>query len=493
MVHAMEIAAPCAHIPSTPHSPIRALPPELLLIIFKFVYVASRRSVSPITPTCRNAACLAENKCFCYRLPDEKYEWDTSGDSHPTTLFPNSLVSVCSHWGKIVLLEPVFWTRVVIILDSTTFPPPGLTLQLDSAGDQPIDIVVTRTAKSNTEDSDVEKSRMAYIMTALRPHFRRCRKLRFDVVHSSSLPRLRGSLPPVMPDLQELSLNSCVDSGHPAILPYDHPREALMVNWKSLNSLVIDGWNFADLLEHVPSPSTQVFPICELLAIKFGGEGFPFERVSELLRSTSIASLTVDSVLFSQRKDLNFDYALKMGTLVLKNLRAALTNIILSSFDDTIDFLEINNCSASEINEMPTAYKFTLRDIGVDQSLGRFIQTWSGPKLRVIDCVGFDDEVLEMMCEADECGYFPARLMEELHISQCNNFLLGSLQQFILVRNNPHWTQVECSPLLSTLWVDARFPLPETDICWFSDWVEHFQWRNASTNEESDSLGIGEE
>jgi hypothetical protein len=472
----MEIAAPRAHIPSTAHSSIQELSPELLLIIFKFVYVASRRSVPPITPACRNNACLVENKCFCYRLSDEKSDWDTSGDPHPTTLFPNSLASVCSHWGKVMLLAPAFWTRVIIILDSNTFPPPDLNLQLNSAGDEPIDIIVARAAKSNTVDSNVEKSRMAYIITALCPHFRRCRKLCFNVVHSSSLPRLPGLLPPIMPHLQQLSLDGCIDSGCPTILPgpYDQPNKASEVNWSKLNTVVIDGWNFVDLYHRAPNLGEYIFPACGSLAIKFGGEGFPFSNVSEWLQEIPLRTFMVDSVSFSEDGVLDFD----ISAVVLKNLSAEVTDTILSSCVN-LDYLEIINCSGSNIGQMPVTYSLTLQNIGVDQSIERFIPTWDGlSKLHVTSCPGFNDVVLEMMgktpMSTDDSLSADGTHQWDLHIHQCNQFSVNALKELVRIRNEG---PQEGAPLWKIL-VDAEFPLPEEDLHWFSKKVEEFEWVN---------------
>jgi hypothetical protein len=259
---------------STSRSPIQRLPPEVLLIIFNFAYVSVRFSMSGSIPTtaCPKATCSAEDKSFCYHSPREKYDWDMDKDSPPTILFPNSIASVCSHWGKVMLLTSVFWMRLAISLDSSTFPPPHLHLQLDSARDGPIDIVVTRTGKSSTVDAGIEKSRMAYAVTALHPHFRRFRKLNFEVVHSSSLPRLPGLLQPVMPYLEELSLEGFIDTGSPEVHFNDQPDKASIVTWHALRNVVIDGWNFVGLYQSAPLPSEQIFSACQSLAMKFGGD-----------------------------------------------------------------------------------------------------------------------------------------------------------------------------------------------------------------------------
>jgi hypothetical protein len=222
--------------------------------------------------------------------------------------------------------------------------------------------------------------------------------------------------------------------------------------------------------------------------MKFGGEGVPFGMVSGLLVDSLIASFTADSVSFYEEDLID---TLTISTLVLKNMNAVVTDTILFVVDAGIDFLEIANCSASQIDEMPTAHNFTLRDIGVDQCLGWFIETWSGNKHHLTNCPGLDDNVLRMMGEDDGFDYYPGRMMRELHIHQCNNFSLASLQTFVQVRNE-YQVGTWGLPLLSTLWVDARFPLIETDIDWFSDQVQDFCWRNIFTYTESD-FGIDED
>jgi hypothetical protein len=420
---------------SNPDSPIQKLPSELLLTIFKFAYVAARRSMSSLTGVtiCHNfnANCRAENKCFCYISPNEKYDWDMHEDSHPAALFPNSLASVCCHWENVMLLLPAFWTRVVIVLDSSTFPPPGLSLQLNSTKDEPIDIIVTRSPKSDALDSDVEQSRMAYIVAVLRPHFQRCRKLHFNVTYSSSLPQLPAILPSIMSHLQQLSLDSSIDTGRPAVQPYDSWDDGSMVNWCKLKSITIDGWNLVDLYKRVPNSREQIFPACKSLAMKFGGEEFPFSNIIMLLRKHAIDGFTFDSVLFSKGENLH--HTIYIDELVLKNLSADVTNTIISVCYG-ISSLAIINCFASVPLDMPVVDSFSLLDIDADQYIGGFIRTWSGADLHVIRCRGFDDDVLNMMGQRDRYGNFYAARMETLSINQCPHFSIEALKKLAKIR-----------------------------------------------------------
>lgn len=470
----MNTAASSTPVHPTSNSPIEKLPAELLLTIFKFAYVAARRSwLTPTKSACDNTICLAEGKCFCYHLPGEAYGWDTS-KGPLTTLFPNSLASVCSHWGKIMLLVPVFWTRVVVLLDSSIFPPPDLSHQLSAAGDRTIDVIVTRASKLDIAGpTDVEESRMAHIVNVLRPHLQRCRKLHFDVAYSSSLPRIAGILLPVMPHLRVLSLDSCSDTGPPTVLPYIQPDETSMINWQNLKTVSIDGWNFTDLYNRVPDPVEQIFSNCKSLAVKFGGERFPFGEISQLLNSTSISRFTADSVSFTQEEDL--DDALAIDTLVLKNLDAELTNMILSFFID-ISHLAIINCSGQDIDQMPAAHDFILDNIGIDQHIGNFISTWEGVKLHVTKCPGFDDDMLRMMTnlDADNPSFYTYGDMKRLYISRCNNFSITALKQLVRSRNNSaQWDERQ----LLTIRVNAGFPLSKADESWFSKRVQKFSWQ----------------
>jgi hypothetical protein len=444
-------------------------------MIFKFSYVAARQRFSTsghnYITACYNSSCLAEKKCFCYQALGDNFDWDMRKDSPPTAQFPNSLALVCSHWGNVMLLSPTFWTRVIIILNSSTFPPLDLSLQLDSAGGAPIDIIVTRVSESDTLDLGVEQSRMAYIVSALRPHFQQCRKLHFDVVHSSSLPQVLGILPCIMPHLQELSLDSCIDSGCPAVLPYDQPNKASKVNWPQLKTVIIDGWNFVDLYHHAPGPNEWIFSACKTLAIKFGGDGFPFNSVVELLDKIPIDSFTVDSVSFSEREATEDLDSFEIGTMALKNLSAKLTDTILSSYT-YVESLEITNCYASNIDQMPVTYALTLRDIGVDQSIERVIQMWNGWELYVNNCPGFNDTALQMMGkivieDGDDRKW-------DVQIHQCNYFSVKALKKLVKIRNK----EPQKGPRLRSICVNATFPLPEEDLYWFSKRVGYFEWVN---------------
>lgn len=172
-----------------------------------------------------------------------------------------------------------------------------------------------------------------------------------------------------MPHHQELSLDSCVDTGCPAVCweHYDRPYEAAVVNWRKFKTSVVDGWNFVDTCNCDPVPSEQVFPVCQTLATKFGGDGFSSSSMRALLVEAPIESFTLDPVSLSEGDDL--DYSLEVNELVLKNLSSEVTNLVLD-FCSEVEHLVISNCSASEIGQMPYTYYLTLRDISVDHKIG---------------------------------------------------------------------------------------------------------------------------
>jgi hypothetical protein len=186
-----------------------------------------------------------------------------------------------------------------------------------------------------------------------------------------------------------------------------------LINWQQLKTVVIDGWNFVDLYNRVPVPSEQIFPACQSLALKFGGDGLADSSMYDLLVETPIDSLALDSMSLYRAGDL--DNGLIINELVLKNLRAEVTNLVLS-FCDKVEHLVITNCSASTIEQMPAACNLTLQNIGVDQCIGRFIRTWCGTELHVMGCPRFDDDVLRMMGKVDRYNNVDGEGMEGLYI-----------------------------------------------------------------------------
>jgi hypothetical protein len=210
------------------------------------------------------------------------------------------------------------------------------------------------------------------------------------------------------------------------------------------------------------------------LAIKFGGEGFLYSNVSEWLQEIPLRTFMVDSVSFSEDEVIEFD----VSAVALKNLSAEVTNTILSSCVN-LEYLEIINCSGSNIGQMPVTYSLTLQNIGVDQSIERFIPTWDGlSKLHVTSCPGFNDVVLEMMGKipmyTDDSLSADGTRQWDLHIHQCNQFSVKALKEFVRIRNEG---PQEGAPLWK-ISVDAEFPLPEEDLRWFSKKVEKFEWVN---------------
>jgi hypothetical protein len=136
----------------------------------------------------------------------------------------------------------------------------------------------------------------------------------------------------------------------------------------------------------------------------------------------------------------------------------------------------IISCSAFDIDDMHTVYVCTLQHIGIDQYFEGFIRTWCGTDLCVIDCPGFNDDVLEMMGQPDEYGDFYGDGMEGLDIQHCDHFSVEALKKMVEIRgSNPR----EEGRLLTPN-VHARFPLSEEDMHWFSGKVKHFWWQDTT-------------
>ena len=117
-----------------PRASVASLPAELLLFIFKNVYVETRQGLSMIWP---HEWCEGLSECNC--KPNEPYltEWNDNTDLKSPSVFPYALSSVCKAWYDVMLLVPEFWTRLVIFLDNQPTAIAELRSQLSASRDLP--------------------------------------------------------------------------------------------------------------------------------------------------------------------------------------------------------------------------------------------------------------------------------------------------------------------------------------------------------------------
>lgn len=144
------------------------IPPEILLTIFKIIHDE-----------------IIDDRELLNRQQEEK------DDSRAPSLFPHTFASVSKLWSDIMAMEPMFWTRIVIFIDSSEFSLSSISSHFSYSHRLPIDVKVTKRTPDLISVSEAhENRRLQAIADIVRPHIHRCRSLRYEVTYTSSLPRI---------------------------------------------------------------------------------------------------------------------------------------------------------------------------------------------------------------------------------------------------------------------------------------------------------------
>ena len=441
---------------------IGSLPNELLLIIFKFV-------------------CMESRVCLMAPPNDFPYEttWATDQNVLSPSLFPYAVASVCSRWRDILSTVPVFWTRIVILIDTNPTLSSAIQSYLTWTHDIPLDVIVMRMPGTFDEDDPDERVRVAAVMKLLGPHVHRCRSLQFDVTYSSSLPSLRQDFYGVACGLEELVLECRVDDGGNES---SHTVEHRTFEYPILRTLVIDCRNFMDscMIDARPFNNVTHLQILHFSPSEGDGERLSLYRVLQTLQKfRELRSLTLSDIEFDFASGSYPDssFPLLPSTVTFEDLSGEIVaeffRVTNANPHDTI----ITSCSACSTDTSGTisSSNLTLEEITAGPDLTKFLGDWHGHILSLQNCPGFNDSVLRM-CEV------AAPNMSELRISDCPNFSVGALREMLDRRSklaaysDNQWDLPPFSPI-TVLTVEGCGPLISSeDLKWFQGHLSYFYW-----------------
>ncbi|KAG6864160.1 hypothetical protein C0991_011978 [Blastosporella zonata] len=354
-------------------------------------------------------------------------EWEipeAPADLKSPSLFPFSPAAVSRRWMEVMSLSPVFWTRIVILLDS----PNCVNLarsQFLWSGSLPITVLVT--TKNADALPDKEQEIAGQVIGTISSHLARCESLEYDVTYSSSLPRLATDFPYIAPRLSELKLESSIFR---PLRRFKGGRVPPRFPFAAVRDLVIDGWTFVDMCstsewwfkafvanlqslrihDYHPDPGedeedmlNDVFP----LLVNSGGPLY-FDNVN--FHSTSVFNEDVTFLILSLSR---------LSSLLLSNI---LRNVLL------VDHLIINRCSLSDVSALP-CYELTLYNIDsstLSEELIKLLPTWQGRELYFKGCPGLNDSVFEMLGDLDNCP-----CLEGISIDDCHGLSLDALKTMV--------------------------------------------------------------
>ncbi|KAG6829764.1 hypothetical protein H0H92_003554 [Tricholoma furcatifolium] len=162
-------------------------------------------------------------------------------------VFPAAVASVSRTWRRAMSMVYFVWSRVIIFTNA----PECLTfarsqLEWSKKCRSPIDLVVSKPSSTPAViSSEKEAKILRDIIEIVKPHFRRCKTILFNVTYTTSLPRLAVDFPDNAPDLSRIQLLANDSNGI-----YDSVDGTSQLNqfpFPNLTWLEIDGWNFVDI------------------------------------------------------------------------------------------------------------------------------------------------------------------------------------------------------------------------------------------------------
>lgn len=476
-------------------TPISRLPVELLLTIFRIVYVDS---FSPSYDNLFTHLVLCESVGNCLSGPYET-KWRERDDIISPILFPYALASVCTTWRDVMFLVPEFWTRIIILIDSELFSLSDIRLQLESSRNLSIDVTITKRS-AIFEGREVDENRLVGNVTALlHPHLQRCETIHYDVLHSSSLPTMSLDLSDSMPELRQLRLEStqCSNAYQSASRRSVYPRNVL--RFPALEKLVIDGWNFIELYRNDPQWISHItgqlrLSISHYIPSGIDGGRFSFHDAFEFMsRIPRLISLTLHDIEFDFELVMRLDRFLvdehfaSLSSIELNGLSSRLTTGILAYLElFYLDSITIIRCPLSEVGYPPHSPYLTLEDLPCTEDMCRYIAYWSGVELYISDCPTFDDSILEMLGstwgseDGDGADLCAPRLFQ-LSLHNCTSFSTTALRSMVEARQavTLGFTEVTVNdnPPLSYISVSGSAPkIFKEDKEWLENNLDCFDW-----------------
>ncbi|KAG1769812.1 hypothetical protein EDD22DRAFT_868025 [Suillus occidentalis] len=340
----------------------RGLPPELLLLIFEYVYADSRTM---------NGEWIACN-------------------SQSRTQFP------FASSGHVLASVPRFWTRIIINLDTTKLSDVDtylhlsrkLTFEITVARDQRI----ISQSRTNNENEGVQA---AAVMASIVPHLHRCRSL------SPPLPALRY-LNVRAPLLERLKLQCGIDDGEHPLVGSEVPEQ-----WRfyapALRHLFLNGRNFRDAcaLRWVE----RLASLEDLCVSRYSGGKHPtgelhlhdvlivvdrLHRWFGILQKLTLQDISFDGILTQQvGYDIQIE-AVSLQSIGLSTVRA----IFMSKIGPAPRLVHIKHELSPSVYHIRLTQADTLVLEGPFSRIAEAINLWDGNCLSIKNCPTFNNRTI---------------------------------------------------------------------------------------------------
>ncbi|KIJ16011.1 hypothetical protein PAXINDRAFT_132610 [Paxillus involutus ATCC 200175] len=426
--------------------------------------------------------------------------WAVEGSEHPplasvdfpsSTLFPDALAMVCSAWREMLSSVPSFWTRVVVAIDgnATHCPVKG---SFEWSRPLPIDVLISH---SSYDENPGEGHRVEAIMQYLVPELHRCRSIRFNTIHVSSLPPLQA-FSGQAPLLRELEFG-CT--------PYDPWAEEepgdvavpLELMCPELETLHLNGRNFCNvcppLSETAPSFAYDLWlshlPNLTSLTISnyrvgYGNDGLSMAGMLRALQELpSLAYLAIKNVEFD---DVSPSHSYTLSSALSRLEFSHLSNGMCFFFgavilQDRIDTLHVTRCDVDDVDwGNISCTELTLRMIDGRYDIGQILNHSDICELYVDRCPSFDDILVYSLMGKNHP--FPegvsARCLRFLDICWCDNFSMGALREMCEWRERRTWEEMSWQSMNDTVSTEFEVCTPITTVEVYRDGLtpEDMEW-----------------
>ena len=395
------------------------------------------------------------------------------------TLFPFAISAVCSFWKDVMSLVSNFWTRIVIFVESPDTHPSAISSQILWARDLPLDVIVT-----TAPDGRCDVMAMATIMrTYINPHLHRMRGLCFDVKSSSCLPSFPRDFHVPAPKLMRLRLECMDDDGR-----NDEPERSTSMpmecQFPILTTLFIDGRNYYNACSRGGAGWTDVVGRIESLMVSrykprpgesLSSHAFTLPLMAlENLRDLQILHVALSSAT-QQPWLANVEPPLSLHPLNYLRLCGLANSQAVAEILDlttTVSEMDITRCAtALPMNGFGLGGCLELDSIDEKEDLVPLLCSWEGESLVVKKCLGFNDSILEMMCEQMDGDFICATNMDHIDIVDCPNVSVEALKSLVNTLCRP-----SAEPRLEFIRVYGLVPhFSQEDLLWFETNVEMFE------------------
>ncbi|KIK91297.1 hypothetical protein PAXRUDRAFT_830979 [Paxillus rubicundulus Ve08.2h10] len=453
------------------------LPTETLINIFNFIYQEHRTLLR----------CSRSHVQGCSKLPSLKETWIYE-DPLSATLFPFAVAAVCPRWCDVLVGVPVYWTRLVILVDEDPTDPVTISSFLRWSRDLPLDVTITRENLDPNHSDKQEPHRSRIIHDLLQPHISRMESLVVSVLHRGSLPDIFTDRGGPVTRLETLGLSNVLDDNFKAANQRSRKFKGRL-DAPYLNILHVSGHCFRG---HLLGNSLQMSKIANITSFVLSGcrlidEHAPNLPLWETLRTLSqlprMDDLTISDVRFDAPayRECYTDPPIslpRLQTVAFEKLASADLEVIHAIIKGRqLASAIFKECTIDTLSNVNLVGCLTFNGIDDTQDLTVVLSGWSGGVLSLRDSPCVHDRFFQAMSR-DLAGsphsysYLSAPNLSEVIITDCDMFSVSALRDFIYARHRSHGVR-----RIRNLTVTGRGPtITAEDADWFRGCLQRFMW-----------------